>query len=110
MTFPTVTLPSSPDRPSQHKKNTCWGPWNARIHQSLWDGPHGWLLSRGAMSNIRGVRVDSDLEQGCFCVLYMLGCYVGCRMFDNDPDDLIPSLTDGETEAQREDGTCLVAG
>lgn len=35
MTFPTVTLPSSPDRPSQHKKNTCWGPWNARIHQSL---------------------------------------------------------------------------
>lgn len=78
MTFPTVTLPSSPDRSSQHKKNTCWGPWNARIHQSPWDGLH-WLLSRGAMSNIRGVRVDSDLGRGCFSVLYMLGCYVGCQ-------------------------------
>lgn len=44
------------------------------------------------------------------CLIYVGLLHGMSKRFENDPDGLIPALTDGETEAQREDGTCPVAG
>lgn len=48
---------------------------------------------------------DASLSYICWAATWDV------RTFENDPDDLIPSLTDGETEAIcPKDGTCFVAG
>lgn len=103
MTFPPVTLPAPLTAPPPKRKTPAGVPGMVESTKAF-----GMICM--AVFSARGVQCiviwDRDASVACSCWTAAWDV----KTLESDRDGLIPSLTDGETDARREDGTCRVAG